>query len=394
MKQVQPERISTWNCVPPAIRFLRGNRNWWTLPVVWTDIINVMQNKPLLPKTSGYRRLYNAGRKWASCILYFPMWLARPSELAVGGQAVIEGVMMRGQKGFAIAVRRPDGVVAVKREQKVPLYKKFKALGIPIIRGVAVLFEALMIGFRALEYSANIAAQEEPVDDLDFDEDEDIPQIGKFAMFTMFLISMLVGIGLFVVMPNLVTQWANIDEATHPFLFHLIAGAIRIAIFLGYIIGISYMPDIKRVFEYHGAEHKTIHNYESDEELTIINAKRKSRLHPRCGTSFVLTVMVVTIFAFALVSGLVVTFWSGFHEYHTYVQKLILIPLHILTVLPIAGISYEINRRCAKNLESPISKIVTYPGLALQRITTREPDGQQLEVAIVALKRTLEFGEV
>jgi uncharacterized protein YqhQ len=352
------------------------------------------KKQPLLPKTSGHKRICNAGRKWASCILYFPFLLARPSELAVGGQAVIEGVMMRGQKGFAIAVRRPDGYVSVKREEKVPLYKRFKALGIPIIRGVVVLFEALLIGFRALEYSANIAAQEAPVDDLDFDEDEDIPQLGKFAMFTMFLISMLVGIGLFVVTPNLVTQWANIDEATHPFLFHIIAGVIRIAIFLGYIIGISYMPDIKRVFEYHGAEHKTIHNYESDEELSIINAKRKSRLHPRCGTSFVLTVMVVTIFAFALVSGLVVIFWPGFHSYPTYMQKLILIPLHILTVLPIAGISYEINRRCAKNLNSPISKIVTYPGLALQRITTREPDGQQLEVAIVALKRTLEFGEV
>jgi len=326
-----------------------------------------------------------------SCILYFPLLMSRPSELAVGGQAVIEGVMMKGQGGYAIAVRRPDGKIVVKEEKKVPWHKQIKWLGIPFIRGVSILLEAMVVGFKALEYSANVALDENPQDD---DKEKELPALGRGHMIMMFLFSFLLAMGLFVVLPNLVTQLVHFNEADTPVIFHIIAGLIRMGLFLLYIIGIACFSDIKRVFEYHGAEHKTIRTFEDEEELNVENVSRHSRFHPRCGTSFILTVMVVSIFVFALVTGLIVQFWPGFTAYPVWLQKLILIPVHILAMMPVAGLSYEVNRKCSKTMDSPITKAIVTPGLWFQRLTTREPDPSQMEVGITSLKKTLELGDV
>jgi uncharacterized protein YqhQ len=348
------------------------------------------QLKAIFPSSLN-QNIKNAGRVLRSCIFFLTHQLMRPSELAVGGQAVIEGVMMRGQKGFAIAVRRPNGEISIKREEKVPWHRKYKFLGVPVIRGVSVLFEAMVLGFQALEYSANAAMEEIKPEQ---SEDEKLPVISTTAMLGMFVISMAFAIGLFIILPNVATQYMNLNEASKPITFHLVAGVIRMAIFFIYVLVISRMNDIKRVFEYHGAEHKTIHAYEQDLELNVENTKIQSRFHPRCGTSFVLTVMVVSIFVFAIATGLIVEFWPGFRAYPVWFQKIILIPAHIIAMLPVAGLSYEFNRRCSKKMDSIITKMVVTPGLLFQRLTTREPDASQLEVGITALNKTIELGEV
>ncbi len=379
-----------WKFVLPVTRFLPGNKSWWIPLDGLTDSTNVMARMQtrLLP-SSLYELMKNAGRLRLSCILYFPLLMARPSELAVGGQAVIEGVMMRGKAGYAIAVRRPDGKIVIKEEKKIPWHTKYKWLGFPLIRGVSVLLEAMVVGFKALEYSANVAMDENPGE-----KEEEIPTLSRGHMILTFFVSFLFGIGLFVVLPNLVTQFLTYNEAGTPVLFHIIAGIIRMGIFLLYIVLISMFKDIKRVFEYHGAEHKTIHAYEAENELTVENVKQHSRFHPRCGTSFILTVMIVSIFVFALVTGVIVQFWPGFVAYPVWLQKLILIPVHILAMMPVAGLSYEVNRKCAKTMDSPVTKAIITPGLWFQRLTTREPDGSQMEVGITSLKKTLELGDV
>ena len=349
-----------------------------------------IQNTPQ-SKNSYFLPLKNAGQLCLSCIFYLPLYLMKPSELAVGGQAVLEGVMMRGQKGYSIAVRRPNGKIASKDEHKIPWTKQYKLLGIPVLRGVVTLVEAMIIGFKALEYSANVSLEEKD------DENEsgaNAPAMSKTTIFFTFIVSMALAMGLFVVLPNVITQFMRINEATSPFLFHVVAGIIRMFLFLAYIIGISQMKDIRRVFEYHGAEHKTIRTYEADEDLQVINAKKHSRFHPRCGTSFILMVMVISIFIFAFVTGFIVQYWAGFTEYAVWLQKLILIPAHIIAMLPVAGLSYEVNRKCSRCIDSPLSKLIVSPGLWFQRLTTREPDETQLEVAIHALNRTLEMGDV
>jgi uncharacterized protein YqhQ len=181
------------------------------------------------------------------------------------------------------------------------------------------------------------------------------------------------------------------QQATTSFLFHVVAGLIRILIFLLYIIVISYFKDIRRVFEYHGAEHKSIFTYEAGLNLTVENVKQFSTKHPRCGTSFILMVLIVSIFIFALVPSLLSWLVPQFNTLSIWSQKFVLIPLHILLVLPIAGIAYEINKRAAKAQSSRLVKLIITPGLWLQRITTREPDEQQIEVALAALNKTLEL---
>jgi uncharacterized protein YqhQ len=281
----------------------------------------------------------------------------------VGGQAVIEGVMMRSRSHYVVAVRTPKGNISVKSERINSLGERFPLLKRPFLRGVLILIESLVIGMKALAYSA-----EEAVDE---NERKEGKGLGGFAMTATFLVSIILGVGLFVVLPAFLAG----ELTDKGWAFNLIDGAIRLALFLGYILAISLMPDIRRVFEYHGAEHKSIYAYESGEELSEETAAKYSTLHPRCGTAFLLTVMVVGILVFSILgkpSSYLVRFGS----------RVVLIPL-------IAGISYEMIRFASKRAGNRFMRIMIAPGLFLQRLTTREPSPDQLQVAIRALKELI-----
>lgn len=289
----------------------------------------------------------------------------------VGGQAVLEGVMMRGVKGLAVAVRKPDGEISVEYKDIVPFTQKNKFFALPVIRGFVSLIDSLREGIKALNYSAEF-----------FEDDEEEPskfekwlqnKLGdKFdntiTTITM-IVSFLVAIALFVGMPTIAANFLK-KVITNTILLNIIEGIIRVVILIAYIAVIAKMDDINRVYQYHGAEHKTIFCYENEEELTSENVKKFSRFHPRCGTNFLFLVMIVSIIIFAF------TGWGTFVERIAF--RICLIPV-------VSGVTYEIIKWVGKS-SSIISKIVAYPGLQLQKLTTREPDESQIEVAIAALK--------
>jgi uncharacterized protein YqhQ len=283
----------------------------------------------------------------------------------VGGQAVLEGVMMRGVSTWAVAVRKPDGEVEVSAEPLVSWAKRHRLLRLPVVRGVVALAESLRIGFRALAISAN--AQIEP-------EDGEEPEpIGGFTWGVTIALSLVLAVGLFFVVPVGATSLIK-DQLGSSLLFWLVEGVLRTAIFIGYLAAISRLNDLRRVFEYHGAEHKTISCYEAGDRLTPDRAASYSRLHPRCGTSFLLVVMVVAIFVFAPL-GLPAWYW--------------LLASRILGIPLIAGLSYEVIKWAGRNRRKGWVRAVMWPGLMLQNLTTREPDREQLAVAIEALEAVL-----
>jgi uncharacterized protein YqhQ len=283
----------------------------------------------------------------------------------VGGQAVLEGVMMRGVSTWAVAVRNPEGEIEITSEPIVSWAKRHRVLRWPVIRGVVALAESLKIGWKALAISAN--AQLEP------DEDGEPEEIGGWMWGLTIAFSLVLAVGLFFVLPVGATSLIK-DELGSAFLFWLVEGILRTAIFIGYIVAISRLKDLRRVFEYHGAEHKTISCFEAGDELTPARAKIYSRLHPRCGTSFLLIVMVVAIFVFAPL-GLPAWYW--------------LVASRILGIPLIAGISYELIKWAGKHRDKRWVRTLMWPGLMLQNLTTREPDEDQLEVAIRALESVL-----
>ena len=281
----------------------------------------------------------------------------------IGGQAVIEGVMMRAPNKFVIAVRQPDGTIAVKRDDiKLDSNKILKK---PIIRGLIGLYDALVLGIKALNFSAEKAMPEE------FEKN------GKASKMETFF-SIFLGILLFLYLPLQITELSKklFPIVEHSFLvFNLVDGVLRIIFFVIYLLIISQMKDIKRVFSYHGAEHKCIYAYEAGKELTVENARCMSRFHPRCGTSFLLIVLIVSIFVFSLIP-------KDSHFLIKFGSRIIFMPL-------IAGISYEILKLSGKHAGNVIVKILIAPGLWLQKITTREPDDAMLEVAMVSIKEAL-----
>jgi uncharacterized protein YqhQ len=288
--------------------------------------------------------------------------LVAKRDAPVGGQAVLEGVMMRGISVWAVAVRNPVGEIEVSSEPLVSWAKRHRIWRVPVIRGVVALGESLKIGFRALAISAN--AQLDP---------EEQEEIGGFTWgFTIFL-SLVLAIGLFFVIPVGATSLIK-DQLGSAFLFWLVEGVLRTAIFIGYIVAISRLRDLRRVFEYHGAEHKTISTYEAEDRLVPERAQLYSRLHPRCGTSFLLIVMVLAIFVFAPI-GLPAWYW--------------LVLSRILGIPLIAGLSYEVIKWAGKNRNKRWVRALMWPGLMLQNLTTREPDLEQLAVAIAALEAVL-----
>lgn len=288
----------------------------------------------------------------------------------VGGQAVIEGVMMRGNDGIATAVRTEQGEIVVEKKEYTSYTKKNKFAGLPIIRGFISLIESLVIGVKTLNYSASFFEEEGEPSKLDKciqkmfkDKSNDV------IMGISLVISLALSVGLFFILPTLVANLFS-KMGTGTMGMNIVEGIIRVLIFLSYVYLIGKMEDIKRVYEYHGAEHKTIFCYESSVELTPENAAKFGRLHPRCGTNFLFLVMIVSIIVFSL------TGWNSIGERIMY--RIILLPL-------ISGVSYEIIRWMGKS-KSNLAKILACPGLKLQNLTTREPDLSQLEVAISALK--------
>ena len=279
----------------------------------------------------------------------------------VGGQAILEGVMMRGVSTWAAAVRTPEGEIEITSEPVVSWAKRHRILRVPVLRGVVALAESLKIGFRALAFSAN--AQ--------MDEDEE--PIGGFTWGLTVALSLALAVGLFFVVPVGLTSLIK-DQLGNAFLFWLVEGILRTAIFIAYIVAISRLPDLRRVFEYHGAEHKTISCFEAGDELSPARAARYSRLHPRCGTSFLLIVMVLAIFVFAPL-GLPEWYW--------------LVLSRVLGIPLIAGLSYEVIKWAGRNRRKAWVRTLMWPGLMLQNLTTREPDHDQLAVAIASLEEVL-----
>ncbi|HVF88774.1 MAG TPA: DUF1385 domain-containing protein [Blastocatellia bacterium] len=358
----------------------------------------------------------------------------KESEIIVGGQAVIEGVMMRAPHSYAVAVRRPDGRIVARGERLPSFAERYPLLKLPVLRGAVVLVHSMILGIKALNFSASVAFDESekesgapgikeapkalavgaggrvarPVSPVEAVEVEPGAEKGYGKSTTAaagsLVFALLFNVLLFIVLPLLLTNalfvwldggaihaqatdgawyaqaWSWIRAALHPVrpsvAFNLIDGLIRMSFFLIMIVTFTFQSDIRRVFEYHGAEHKVVYTWEAGEDLTVENARRKQRQHPRCGTSFLMIVMLVSIIAFSIVKFDSLLF--------NFLVRVVLIPV-------VAGVSYEIIRASARSRAQWFFSIITRPGLWLQNLTTREPDDSQLEVAIFALKESLKL---
>ncbi len=361
----------------------------------------------------------------------------REDQIIVGGQAVIEGVMMRAPHSYAVAVRRPDGQIVSKAERLPALSEKYSVLKLPVLRGSAVLIQSMVLGIKSLNFSANVVFHQTQSEAAAGQPQVETAGVGRMVVSAnngvvaiapgpkleaaleakssavaagavgSIAFAILFNILLFIVLPLLLTNvlfvyfgggtidahsasgawyangWAWIRAALHPIrpsvAFNLVDGLIRMTFFLIMITSFSLLRDIRRVFEYHGAEHKVVYVWEAGEDLTVANARPKQRQHPRCGTSFLMIVMLVSIVAFS-----VVKFDSLFLNF---LVRVLLLPV-------IAGVSYEIIRASAKSSAQWFFSVITRPGLWLQNITTKEPDDSQLEVAIYALKESLKLEPV
>jgi uncharacterized protein YqhQ len=288
------------------------------------------------------------------------------SNAAIGGQAVLEGVMMRGPGHWALAVRKPDGEIAEVNRPIRSVMTRHWVFRLPIVRGVIALGESLAIGFRALAISANYAAQEEGEDGESVET-----ELSRGALIFAFAIAIGFALMLFKVTPALITSWLPIDTTGW---FVIVEGLIRVSLFVGYLLIISLLPDLRRVFEYHAAEHKVINAYEAGEELVPERVQKFSLIHPRCGTAFLLWVMVIAIFVFAVLGRPPLPWLIA--------SRILLLPL-------IAGLAYELIRFAGKHTGNRVLMTLLAPGLWLQRLTTRQPSLDQLEVSIRALKEVL-----
>ncbi len=329
-------------------------------------------------------------------------------DFAVGGQAVIEGVMMRSPNNLTIAVRKADGTIKVKKKKFRTLTQRYKWLNVPIIRGVINLVEMMYVGSDAINYSAaeslegdeaesGVAklhttdhkkgsydgeiSKDEKAKKIKTDKPSALSKIGMALMYIFsFAIAMVMSLGLFKLIPLWITTWLDSQSSyihNNYIVFNLIDGVLKMTIFLSYIYILSLFPSFHRIFEYHGAEHKSIFNYESHEPLNVKNAKKQIRFHPRCGTSFILIVFLVSILFYTFIPKQP-DFWANFS------LRLALLPF-------IAGISYEYLKLSAKHANNRIVKALIAPGLWFQRLTTQEPDEKQLAVGLQSLQAALEM---
>ena len=284
----------------------------------------------------------------------------------IGGQAVLEGVMMRSPSAWSVAVRKPDGEIAEVNQPIRAFSLRHKWARVPVVRGVVALGESLTIGFRALAISANYAAQEEGEDGEDVQT-----ELSRGQLFFAFAVAIGFALLLFKVSPALITNWLPVEGN---YSFVVVEGLIRVGLFIGYLLLISMLPDLKRVFQYHAAEHKAINALEAGDELEPEQVQKHSLIHVRCGTAFLLYVMVIAIFVFA--------FFGRLDWQWLIVTRILLLPV-------IAGLAYEVIRFAGKHPQNPFLRTLLAPGLWLQRLTTREPSLDQIEVSIRALREVL-----
>jgi uncharacterized protein YqhQ len=309
----------------------------------------------------------------------------KETNLAYGGQALIEGVMMRGQDGYAFTIKKQDDSFYKEKTDYSPLGKRIKFFGLPFIRGVLGLVENLIIGMKVLNKSAQIA----------YPEEETTKKGSKLTTVLMVVLSLGFFIVVFKLVPFLLAGVFPVDHNREPFLYNLIAGIFRMLIFLVYLVSMSFLKETKRVFGYHGAEHKTIRAYEDKKDLTVENVKTYSRLHPRCGTSFIFIVFLLTIFIFPLISLFYNTqgWYTDLKQYEALgkiAQQLIQVLTQFFIGLPIvASISYELLKLSGKLQKNPLVKIFIAPGLFFQLFTTQEPNDTMIKAAILSLKMIL-----
>ena len=295
----------------------------------------------------------------------------------IGGQALLEGLLMVGPENIAIAVRKPDGEIVL---DKKPLPNKSPITKVPFVRGSVNLFRQMVIGVKALMYSADFVELEDEADQKPSKFDAFIEKLfkdkGKDALiYVSVIISLAMSIGLFIIVPNLLASLMHFSKKGAGVVYYnLFEGLIRILLFFAYVKLATLLNDIKRVWQYHGAEHKTIHCYEHGDKLTVENVRKYSTKHPRCGTSFLFLVMIVSIIMFS--------FLGWYHPLINALLRLLLIPL-------VAGVAYEILRFAGRHTDWLVMRIINAPGMLFQYLTTREPDDSQIEVALVALKNVL-----
>ena len=310
--------------------------------------------------------------------------------MSVGGQAILEGVMMRSPHSLAVAVRRANGEIVVKEDRWVSIWERAKFLRKPLLRGAVVLFESLHNGVKALTFSAEEASKGLQEEDGSATPQEPVKPLSDLAILGTILVSIGFGFALFAALPHFMTWLAGILLGSESLAsgkdlsFQIVDGIVKIGVLVGYLALISRMPDIKRVFQYHGAEHKSIYCYEDGKALTVENARSYTTLHPRCGTSFLLITVVVSIVLFSVVFPFLPTISET-----KWLNQLAYVFIKVPLMFPVAGIAYEMTRLSARFPANPIVKVFTWPGLQLQHITTREPDDSQLEIALVALQMTL-----
>ena len=306
-------------------------------------------------------------------LLYHLRMLISQSSILVGGQAVMEGVMMRVPGAYATAVRDPDGNIQIDRHEfksKIEIYPLLKK---PLLRGIVGLFESLKIGYSTLQWSAEISIPEE----------DRSKEPSKFIDVLLTLFSFGLALSLFFVAPIGLTSWLfNKDQDA--FIFNIISGVFRIIFFLSYLILISLMKDVRRLFQYHGAEHKTVYNFESGKELNIFNAQQFPTQHPRCGTSFLFIIMLVDILSFAILDSVVLLYVEELKIWMRLIFHIPFIPI-------VAGLGYEVLKLTAKHRGNIFFRALAQPGLWLQNITTKQPEDEQVEVALIALKEA--FGD-
>ena len=356
----------------------------------------------------------------------------------MGGQAVLEGVMMRGPRAYAVAVRRPQGDILLISHPFQPLVSRKGWLRLPIVRGAVSLVEMLVLGYKSLDYSANVAgqaakeieeaqkaaqaakemeearkaAQDTPAvpDSIPAEKNPASPEpaasaqppasaerpIGPWAMAGVFAISMGLAMLLFVALPNAATHLLGLlsrdglIEERQPLLYNLVAGFVRVCVIVAYVWGISLFKDIRRLFQYHGAEHKVVMAYEQRQPLNLERIRPMTTVHPRCGTTFIAVVILVSIIIFAILAALILRVYPPFGGWSIWLRKTLLIALHILFMPLVAGIAFEITRRAGKRPDFWLYRFLLLPGLAFQRITTRQPDDAMIEVALRAFFAVLE----
>jgi len=301
---------------------------------------------------------------------------------SIGGQAVIEGVMMRSPHFVAVAVRKPNQKIVIRNLPYASWLKRNKILGKPVLRGVATLLESMLQGIDALSYSAHVATEGEGKGE----------ELSSWAIAGSVFTAFLLGMGLFVALPHFLTavftSLPAVSITAQSPLFHLMDGMLKMMILLSYVYLIAMMKDIHRVFQYHGAEHKSIYTFESGQDLTVENAKKFPTLHPRCGTSFLLFLVVISIVAFSVIFPV---FGLTHFSDNAVINHTIMVLIKMVLMLPVAGLAYEFIKMCACRMDNPIFRAMIWPGMILQKLTTREPTDDQLEVALASLRQVLKL---